>query len=123
MSFNFKKKVQSQLPQRTQYENLNRQQHMANRTFRLPSNDVNPMLRPPVSHQMVRRPSVLQPPNYAQPQRQTAAFDRNQRLSYGQLAAQGRLRQQGNRRADFENTPPSYEMDEDVYEEDMDMHM
>ena len=74
------------------------------------------MLPLPMARQMSRRPSVMQPVNYAQPQRQqqTAAMDRSQRLSYGQLAAQGRLQQQRTRRSDFENMPPSYEMDDDM---------
>ncbi len=81
------------------------------------------MLPLPTARQMSRRPSVLQPPNYAQPQRQpqTAAMDRSLRMSYGQLTAQGRPHQQRTRRADFENTPPQYEMDDDVEEVDMDM--
>ena len=117
------KKVHQQLPQRPRYENLNRQQHMPNRTFRIPSTEVNPMLQAPVPRQLVRRQSVLQPPNYMQPQRQqpTAAMERNQRLSYGQLAAQGRLHPQGSRRSNYENEPPVYDMEDDVEEVEMDM--
>lgn len=117
------KKVHQQLPQRPRYENLNRQQHMPNRTFRIPSAEVNPMLQAPVPRQLVRRQGVLQPPNYTQSQRQqpTATMERNQRLSYGQLAAQGRLHPQGSRRANYENEPPVYDMEDDVEEVEMDM--